>query len=96
MKYELTRSLRKLGRLKVSSSLKASVLASVVTAQAAQIRSYEKSIAGRPRISQGTCGRQLQDLEPAGFSALPDHARPMVERYYRFGGESNEYETASA
>ena len=94
MKHELTRNLRRLGKLRVSGRLKASVSASMITAQAKQIRAYEKS--AEARIVQGTCGRQVQDLEPCGFSALPSHARPIMERYYRFGGESNEYETTSA
>ena len=90
MNREIEKPLRTLGRLKVSGDFKSSVLTSVISVQAEQLRSRERSAGLPPRPFPGICGRQIQDLEPIGFSSPPRHAQPVVEGHYVFGGTSHE------
>lgn len=86
MKDAVAQDLRRLGRLKVSSHFKGSVLAGVISVQARQIRQLRKSRRRARRFLLGIGGRRLEEPEPIGFAPLPDHVRPVVESYYQFGG----------
>lgn len=84
MKDPVASRLRELGRLKASPSLKAAVLASVITEQAKRIRRIARCDEGFPRIRPGARGRELPEPEPVGFAPLPEHAQPRLERLYRY------------
>ena len=95
MKEAITRHLRRLRRLKCSARFKTSVLASIISVQAGQIERYKRTSEGGSRLLPGVCGRQWPEFEPVGLSSLPPQPRPVVERYFHFGGEGHEYETSA-
>ena len=94
MKRDFVQALRDLGGLKVSTSFKTAVLASVVSIQGKQIRALKKRAAILSRVVPGVRGRRMLSPEPSGFSAGQRRGRLVSQRYYLFGGESDEYETA--
>ena len=93
MKEHITRRLRLLRRLKCSAGFKTSVLAAIISVQAGQTERYKRASEAGSRLLPGACGRQWPEFEPVGFSSLPPQPRPVVERFFHFGGEGHEHET---